>query len=283
MTPPPNPLPQGEGEYIHTHVQSSPSPCGRGLGGGVCLALILAALVLIAPRHTSADENGLWRIVSERCVPNEKLNHQSNPCALVDLAGGFVVLKDLVGRTQYLLLPTARMTGIESPAVLATNAPNYWAEAWRERHYVEDRALRHLPRDALGLAVNSISGRTQNQLHIHIDCMRLDVTAALRDHAGAVGPSWAKFPVPLVGHDYMAMRVDGTELGAVNPFVLLADGVKGARTEMGRFTLVVVGSSVQGREGFIVLAGHADPAVGNWGAGEQLQDHDCAAATAAAR
>lgn len=247
-------------------------------------ALILAALLLVgAARVVTADENGLWRIVSERCVPNEKLNHQPNPCVAVDLAGGYVVLKDLVGRTQYLLLPTARVTGIESAAVLAPNAPNYFAEAWHERHYVEDRALRHLPRDALGLAINSISGRTQNQLHIHIDCMRLDVTAALRDHAGAIGPSWAKFPVPLVGHEYMAMRVDGAELGAVNPFVLLADGVKGARTEMGRFTLVVVGSSAQGKDGFVLLAGHANPAAGNWGAGEQLQDHDCAAATAASR
>src|SRR6202030_69128 len=126
IAPPPNvgplrgPSPQGEGGYIHTHVQSSPSPCGLRprsgprLGGGVCLALILAALVLIAPRQAAADENGLWRIVSERCVPNEKLNHQPSPCVAVDLAGGYVVLKDLVGRTQYLLLPTARVTGMES-------------------------------------------------------------------------------------------------------------------------------------------------------------------------
>ncbi len=251
---------------------------------GVCHSLIVVALILLAaPRQTAADENGLWRIVSEQCVPNEKQNHQPNPCVAVDLAGGFVVLKDLVGRTQYLLLPTARVTGIESPAVLATNAPNYMAEAWHQRHYVEDRALHKLPRDALGLAVNSINGRTQNQLHVHIDCMRLDVTAALRDHAGAIGASWAKFPVPLVGHDYMAMRVDQPELGAVNPFALLADGVAGAHADMGHYTLVVVGSSVQGKDGFVVLAGHADPAAGNWGAGEQLQDHDCAAATAASR
>jgi len=246
--------------------------------------LIVAALVVCAMTlQAIADGNALSRIVSEQCVPDQKLNHMPNPCVAVDLAGGYALLKDLVGRTQYLLLPTARVTGIESQAVLATNAPNYLAEAWHERHYVEDRALHKLPRDALGLAVNSINGRTQNQLHVHIDCMRLDVTAALRDHAGAIGASWAKFPVPLVGQDYMAMRVDQPELGAVNPFELLADGVAGAHADMGRYTLVVVGSSVQGKEGFVVLAGHADPAAGNWGAGEQLQDHDCAAATAAAR
>jgi CDP-diacylglycerol pyrophosphatase len=270
--PPANPLPQGERECCsHAHIYP-PSPCGRGSGGGVWRTLIVAALVVCAMAlQAIADENGLWRIVSEQCVPDQKLNHMPNPCVAVDLAGGYALLK------------TARISGIESPAVLAPNAPNYWADAWRARHYVEERALHHLPRDALGLAINSINGRSQNQLHIHIDCMRVDVTAALREHAAAVGPGWAKFPVPLVGHDYMAMRIDRPELGAANPFVLLADGVAGARGDMGHYTLVVVGSSAQGKDGFIVLAGHATPAVGNWGEGEQLQDHDCAAATAASR
>ncbi len=48
---------------------------------------------------------------------------------------------------------------------------------------------------------------------------------------------------------------------------------------MGHYTLVLVGAM----SGFVLLAGHADPATGNWGAGEQLQDHACAAATVAAR
>jgi CDP-diacylglycerol pyrophosphatase len=52
---------------------------------------------------------------------------------------------------------------------------------------------------------------------------------------------------------------------------------------MGHYTLVVVGDTVQGKDGFVVLAGHASPATGNWGSGEQLQDHACAAATAASR
>jgi CDP-diacylglycerol pyrophosphatase len=263
---------------------SSPSPCGRGLGGGGRVALALAVLaLLIAPRHAAADANALWHIVSEQCVPDQKQNHTPRPCAEVDLAGGYAVLKDIVGNTQFLLIPTARVSGIESPALLAPNAPNYWDDAWHARHFTEDRARRQLPRDAMGLAINSISGRTQNQLHIHIDCMRLDVTTALRQHADAIGTSWAKFPVPLVGHGYMALRLDQPELGRTDPFVLLADGVPGARADMGHYTLVVVGARSRGKDGFIVLAGHANPGAGNWGSGEQLQDHACAAATVAAR
>jgi CDP-diacylglycerol pyrophosphatase len=255
-----------------------PSRCGRALGGGAWCAPLLAALtILLPPRHAAADSNALWHIVSEQCVPDQKLNQAPRPCAQVDLAGGYAVLKDIVGNTQFLLIPTARVSGIESPEILAPKSPNYFDAAWRARHFVEERARHQLPRDAMGLVINSLSGRTQNQLHIHVDCMRLDVTAALRAHAGATGTSWSKFPEPLAGHEYLAMRIAQPELDTTNPFVLLADGVPGARADMAHYTLVVVGS----KDGFIVLAGHATPATGNWGSGEQLQDHACAAATAA--
>jgi CDP-diacylglycerol pyrophosphatase len=275
-SPPPNPLPQGEGENVLTGC--SPSPCGRGLGGGA--AFILAALfTLQTPRAAAADANALWQIVGERCVPDEKQHDSPKPCEQVDLAGGYAVLKDIVGKTQYLLIPTTRVSGIESPAILAPNAPNYWEDAWQARRYVEDRAGHPLPRDAIGLAINSVSGRTQNQLHIHIDCMRLDVVAALREHASAIGTQWSDFPVPLAGHHYLAMRLEQSDLGRINPFDLLADGIQGARADMGHYTLVLVGAT----SGFVLLAGHAAPATGNWGAGEQLQDHSCVAASFAAR
>jgi CDP-diacylglycerol pyrophosphatase len=246
-----------------------------------CGGALLAAC--LAPRPASADENTLWYIVNEQCVPDQKQFQSPKPCAQVDLAAGYVVLKDSVGNTQFLVMPTARITGIESREILAPNAPNYWDAAWRARHFVEERARHTLPRDAIGLAINSVSGRSQNQLHIHVDCMRLDVTAALRAHAGAIGSGWTKFPVALAGHDYMAMRIEQPELGAINPFALLADGVNGARADMAHYTLVVVGASASGKDGFVVLAGRATPATGNWGSGEQLQDHACAAATAASR
>jgi CDP-diacylglycerol pyrophosphatase len=247
------------------------------------LTALFALAGVMAPSPASADENALWYIVNEQCVPDQQQFRSPKPCEQVDLAAGYVILKDRAGNTQFLLMPTARITGIESPEILAPDAPNYWEDAWRARHFVDERARRHLPREAIGLAINSALGRSQNQLHIHIDCMRIDVTAALRKHAGAIGTRWAKFPVPLVGHDYMAMRIDGPKLGRTNPFVLLADGLPGARSDMAHYSLVVVGDSVQGRDGFVVLAGRAVPGTGNRGSGEELQDHACAAANVATR
>ena len=236
-----------------------------------CAAALLALLAISRP--AVADSDALWYIVSEQCVPDQQQFHSPKPCELVDLAAGTVVLKDRVGDTQFLLMPTARITGIESPAILAPDAPNYWDAAWQARHFVNERAHRDLSREAVSLAINSERGRTQNQLHIQIDCVRLDVQAALREHAGAVGPGWTPFPAKLAGHDYMAMRIDQPDLARTNPFTLLADGIPGARADMAHYTLVLVGAA----DGFVLLAGRA-AGITNRGSGEELQDHACAAA-----
>jgi len=80
--------------------------------------------------------------------------------------------------------------------------------------------------------------------------------------------------VPLAGHRYSAIAVEGEDLDAVNPFQLLADGVAGAGSDMGAQTIVVVGAYGRaGQPGFIVLADHVDVAAGDTAGGEALQDH----------
>jgi CDP-diacylglycerol pyrophosphatase len=251
------------------------------------LALGLA-VILAAAAAAHADPNALWNIVHTLCVPNEEQHNNPAPCRLVELhngePNGYVLLKDLAGASQFLLIPTARVPGIESTALLAPGAPNYFAAAWRFRTYVERALHTTLPRDDIALAINSVSGRSQNQLHIHIDCIRADVRAALRQMQDAIGDRWAPLGVPLAGHPYRAMKVEGDALDRVNPFQLLADGLPGAREDMGHHTLVVAGAVfANGQPGFIILDGHADPAVGDRASGEDLQDHACAVAAAGPR
>jgi len=246
------------------------------------LLLALAALVLRAGAAQAADPDALWKIISEKCLPNEREYGQPAPCAVVDLKGGeghgYVVLKDREGDTQYLVMPTAKITGIEDPAVVAPGAANYFADSWNERRYTVEAAKRELPRDVLSLAINSQYGRTQNQLHIHIDCIAPAVRDAVRKNLAAIGGKWAQFPEPLAGHPYRAMLVAGDDLGT-DPFMLVADGVPGARAAMGKQTLVVVGATLPGGgPGFVILAGQADLAAGIRGSGEELQDHSCALA-----
>ncbi|MCW2515669.1 MAG: CDP-diacylglycerol pyrophosphatase [Mycobacterium sp.] len=246
-------------------------------------ATLLVSATTVGVCRADADPGALWTIVHDRCVPDQLAHGDPAPCATVDPSAGSAVLKDLVGATQFLLIPTERSSGIDDPAILAPGAPNYFAAAWRARSFVDERAGAELPRSWLSLAINSAFARSQDQLHIHVDCVRPDVHAALAEHAAAIGPGWAPFPVPLAGHRYDAISVPGDDLGAVDPFVLLADGVAGARDDMAARTLVVVGSvGADGRPGFVILTDRADPATGDSAEGEQLQDHDYCPRLAAA-
>jgi CDP-diacylglycerol pyrophosphatase len=244
-------------------------------------AAILGALALAlfgAPRLLAADPGALWKIVHDRCVPAEQNDNGQKPapCELVNLHGHYAVLKDIVGATQYLVIPTDRVTGIEDPAVLAPGAPNYWAAAWQTRRYVADRAGRPIERSDISVAVNSQKGRSQNQLHFHVDCIRADVRNALAAHEAQIGPDWRKLEVPLAGHDYLVMRVVAPQLGHFDPFKVLAEKLPAAAADMGDQTLVLAGARFRdGTDGFYLLTDHADLTKGDHGSGEELQDHDC--------
>jgi CDP-diacylglycerol pyrophosphatase len=243
---------------------------------------VTIALLGINSGHGN-DPDALWKLVHDKCVPDQRRNDNPAPCAVVYLregdAKGYAVLKDQVGATQYLLIPTARVPGIESPLLLAPEASNYFADAWRERGYTQRAAHRSLPRQAISLAINSSFGRSQNQLHIHIDCVRIDVREVLQRQLAAIGDSWAPLSEPLVGHHYRAMRVLTDTLDGTNPFALLADGVPGARMAMGEQTLVAIGAEFDGgHPGFIILTDQVDLGSGDRASGEELQDHDCALA-----
>ena len=197
----------------------------------------------------------LWIVVRDGCVPGQLHSHDPKPCVQVDLHDGiekgFAILKDLERATHFLLIPTARVPGIESPVILAPDAPNYFADAWDARKYVEEALHQTLPRDAFGLAINSAVARSQDQLHIHVDCIRPDVHQALRERGASIGNRWAPLGVSFSGHHYEAMWVPGERLGSNNPFRLLAEGFSGTAQDMGDRTLVVVGSfRANGAAGF---------------------------------
>jgi CDP-diacylglycerol pyrophosphatase len=187
------------------------------------------------------------------------------------------VLKDLVGIAQFLLIPTARVSGIESPLLLEPNAPNYWRAAWQARTYVDAKLGRTLPRDEVSLAINSSSGRTQNQLHIHIDCLAPDVVRTLREVGPSIGTDWAPLPVRLRGHLYSAMRIDDADLSHTDPFKLLAPYAAKQGQTMGDQTLLLTGTlTSNGAPAFFLLNDHVQP--GDWASSEELQDHTCALA-----
>jgi CDP-diacylglycerol pyrophosphatase len=226
------------------------------------------------------SRNALWEVVHDVCVPGQAQNRGPSPCLQVDLNGGaeagFAILRDPMAATHFLLIPTTQISGIESSIALLPGATNYFAKAWDARRYVSEALHRSLPPDDIGLAINSAVSRSQDQLHIHIDCVRADVFDALHKNEEQIGNHWAPFQHSLVGHQYLAMWLPGEELGSNNPFRLLAESSPDAARTMGNHTLVVIGMTrADGTKGFVVLADQANRDSGDFGIGEELLDHSC--------
>jgi CDP-diacylglycerol pyrophosphatase len=239
--------------------------------------IALAGLALIAAsRARAADPDALWHVVHDLCVTDMKVSGAPAPCSKVDLAGGYAVLKDIRGDTQLLLIPTDRVTGIESSKLFEAGSPNYWQAAWDALPLFEQRTGgRPVRRGDVALAINSLYGRTQNQLHIHIDCVRPSVQQILADNQSKIGEHWSDLGVTLTGHHYRVRRLMGADFGARDPFKLLADDPT-ARADMSLETMVAIGATFpDGRPGFILLA-RAGQLPFDKAAGEELQDHSCA-------
>jgi len=253
-------------------------------------AVVAICALVVSQQATALQEMGprdlLWIVVHDECVSGQLHNQNPKPCLKVNLRDGpekgFAILKDIQSVTQVLLVPTARISGIESPIILAPSAPNYFADAWEARTYIDEALHRTLPRDDIGLAINSAASRSQDQLHIHVDCIRPDLHEALKERGASIGNRWAPFDVSFSGHYYWAMWVSGERLGSANPFRLLAEGFPGAAQDMGDRTLVVVGSSrANGVLGFVVLEDQVNRESHDSAYGEELLDHACRIATAA--
>jgi CDP-diacylglycerol pyrophosphatase len=239
----------------------------------VAIGLLAAAGALVLTATAAADPNTLWKVVHGLCVRDQQISHIPAPCVAVDLKSGYAVLKDERGRTQVLVIPIAKVTGIESPELLAPDGPNYWQQAWAARRYVERFAGQAIPRDDLALAVNSAYGRTQDQLHIHVDCIKTSVKQALAPVLAAPPKQWTKLDMDLPGGPYSALWVESADLTGINPFGLLAAD-PAASADMSRETLAAIPTATPtGAQGFLLLAGHADSMGG--GHAESVIDHSC--------
>jgi CDP-diacylglycerol pyrophosphatase len=243
----------------------------------VFTAVIVSAALSGPPSAHAFNPNALWQIVHNNCEPAALGAPVAQKCIEVDTHAGFAVLKDIDGNTQYLLIPTARIGGIESPDLLIPHSPNYWRAAWQARRYVEAKLGHPLPRDEIALAINSTSGRTQNQLHIHIDCLAPDIARTLQEHKATIGTGWSTFPTLLRGHPYRVRRIDDADLDSTDPFKLVAPDVASQGEQMADQTLLLVGTTApDGKPAFFLLEDHVRRDSGDFASAEELQDHSCA-------
>jgi CDP-diacylglycerol pyrophosphatase len=193
---------------------------------------------------------------------------QSNPsCRLSNPTDDYVIIKDNDPRKPqaYLILPTAKVTGIEDPLIFKMPVVDFWRHGWAQSTTYPGRP----PADT-ALAINSRHARSQNQLHIHISCVRSDVKNAL---LATPIPSYPDKPValPLPPHRnaYEVVRVTGLA-GSLSPFLMVRDN-PAAQADMADQSIAVVGSPTS--DEYFVLSTHYD--AGNRGFDEELLNQSC--------
>jgi CDP-diacylglycerol pyrophosphatase len=236
---------------------------------------LAGAAALVGLEVYSQTRDALRIIVQDQCVPHWMQDKDPSPCASVTMSqtprqfDGYALLPDIRGGAHFLLIPVKTVTGIESPDLLKPEAINYFADAWQARDRLKAVLGYDAARDDIGLAVNSHQHRSQDQLHIHIECLSRETYAALQMEADELSDQqWT--PVKLGRSQFKAIRVMGEELGSNNPFALLAGKMPEAQSDMGSYTLLVAGMQFKAGPGFALVTGREVPGA------ESLLDPDCA-------
>ena len=240
--------------------------------------LLICAIVLLTGVGTvfAAERGLLWSVV-QVCVTNHQLTGASFPCLYVNtdqgVSRGFATIRAPLARTHVIVSPTARIVGIEAPELQSPDAANYFHDAWEARKYVIEAAERPLKDADIGLAINSRPGRSQDQLHIHVDCLRRRYAQQLRLHeSGIRSDRWSRLHFAFRGRYYWALLLNSADLSETNVFRTAATLLQISPGTMEDMTLVVV---PRVGTGFYLLADQYAPGAMGKGHGEFLLDHSC--------
>ena len=247
------------------------------------LALMLPVMAAGAAQ-AAEDRQSLWRIV-RTCASAYRLAGISFPCLKVDLPGGaaergYAVLRPLKS-DDLILSPTRQTVGVEDPFLQSADAPNYFAAAWHARSFLKGLDGNPPPRDQVALIVNSQGSRSQDQLHIHIGCLRLDARRFLAAAAQRLPLNeWTRVGPIVPGQVYFGERVKETDFEQLNPFRIAAHGFVGAAENTGRLMVVAVGARVRDADDLLIVAFFegVSGSLRHSGA-ELLLDRDCTAAS----
>ena len=248
-------------------------------------AVLFAALpaggrgTLHAPGGKSADlapnagRDAYRQIVQNQCVVDWLQHHDPAPCERIFLSDaqadspGYAILAHPDGGAHYLLIPTQTLAGADSAELLDPNLPNYFAEAWRARDLLSKFVGHDVPATDVGLVVGTAATRTQDQFHIHIECLRPEVVESLK--SAALSEAWKALSVAGIPFQARSLSLQGLQIS--NPFELVAEMSEDARRHLGSYTVVLAGVQSRSGPGFALLAGSG-------ASGDLLLDSGCTVA-----
>ena len=240
------------------------------------LLLCVAAAVTPARATLNPSRDVLW-IALQGCLLTKKTTGRAFPCLSVDLGDedrpGTAVLRAPGQPTHTVVMPTVAVVGLEAPQLQQAAGNTYWKAALAARSYVVSALGGRLPVEQVGLAVNSVGGRSQDQLHIHLDCIRPTVRAALKRHSLRLRENWTAFPTPLVGGRFMVRRIDAAAVDGFNPFAALRQ-LPWRTSDLRSTSFAIIARAPNDPDkGFYMLAYRSPEAHA-----EMLLDHSCSVA-----
>jgi CDP-diacylglycerol pyrophosphatase len=249
------------------------------------LAFAAAALALAAVAAYAAanDRLLLWQI-AQACDTDSRWTGSPFPCLTVDrsegMEGGHVIFRPPLLHDT-VLVPTRRIAGVESPVLASPEAPNYFDEAWRARSFVTTPGGETPAHDRQLLIVNSGVVRTQDQLHIHIGCLKPEARRRLASVAPGLSVGEWRLVAPFVPHQpFWVLRLGRTDLDGVDPFRLVFDAFDAVVNDPAELTIGVAGVTIEGQGDLVILATYAHAPGSWWPVGaENLLDSRCRAET----
>ncbi|MBB1200881.1 CDP-diacylglycerol diphosphatase [Enterobacteriaceae bacterium 89] len=243
----------------------------RLLRGG---CLLIGTLLLTG----CARSDALWGVVDNLCMTNYQKTDSPAPCQQIYMMPGkeegISVIQNPRYPYHFILVPTVALAGIESYRLLADGTPDYFGYAWLMRYRLSSVYGRPVPDDMLGMAINSAYGRSQNQLHIHLTCLREDVRRQMLAERPYVTDEWRPLPDKLLGHQYYSRRVEQPAAMGIYPVRSLARDFHLSSPQLAEYGVAMVSTTFDGRQGFILLATKRHGT--NRASVESLLDKECA-------
>ncbi|WP_282499120.1 CDP-diacylglycerol diphosphatase (plasmid) [Pantoea sp. SGAir0180] len=243
----------------------------------LCRLSILAGIAFAL--SGCARQDALWMVTNDVCRVNYAYTGYAAPCQQVYLAKGeqqgFSVIQNPRYPYHFILVPTLLLSGIESPLLSYTTRTDYFGYAWLMRYRVMAAYGGTVPEDRLGMAVNSAWGRSQNQLHIHLTCLREDVYRQLQAERPYIQDDWHPLPDKLLTHTYYARRVLQPSVMGIYPVASVARDFHLSPPQLAEYGIAVVPATFSGKNGFILLVTRRGWDKGNRASVESLLDKNC--------
>jgi CDP-diacylglycerol pyrophosphatase len=215
---------------------------------------ISIVLLLLAQMHPTRAQHfeprdALWSVVRACQLAKATLGIPTPCIDIRSSSDGFsvAILRAPFTGAHFLVVPLSKISGIEALELRGPAGGAYLSAAWMARGELHNGAdIKDW--DSVGMAINSARNRSQDQLHIHVDCLTAQARASFKTLL-SIDDRWK-----LLSNGLWARVVRTEDMRVPNPFAKLLDGLPPGRDSLAAVNLGIAGVQfLNGTHGFVLL------------------------------